>query len=318
MLIYIVGTGGGKMKAKIQKIALYSLPFIFMFLSMIYIYHQLKNEQFLSHDSSTQLKSLTITGHNIPFDPDTDWYEVALSTNETSLAINAEAKDKSATVKIFNNDDLTKHDEVYIYVTSKDHQIGKYTISYDNKTAMKYFNNNIDFCDKITSDYCLKFFKTKDKENILLFSYDYITTGGYPNINYITLNDKILFSKKLTNGVFNNIRIIDDTLLFTYYSEPNKLGLYAITTTGLVSLDKPVMDESFKDLYTYDYIYKNKTIYVKTRIPYKDKKELCKYKNDTLFEARYTIKYNNNIFSTPELTSSLKVSEYKIIKNIYC
>jgi hypothetical protein len=285
---------------------------------MIYIYHELNVGNKIEHNSSTLLKSLSITGHTIPFNPETDYYEVALATNETSLAINAEAKDKSATVKIFNNDDLTKHNEVYIYVTSKDHQIGKYTISYDNKTAMNYFNNNINYCDKITSDYCLKFFKTNDKENILLFSYDYITNNGYPNTNIITLNDKILFNKKLVNGIFNNYKILDDTFLFTYYSDPERIGIFAITTDGLVALDKPIIDNKLKNLYTYDYYYKNNIIYVKTRIPYKDKKEICKYNNDDLYEARYEISYKDNKFSNPKLISSLLVKEYKIIKNINC
>ena len=297
---------------------LYSLPFLCLFLSAIFIYHQLYKGISLNQSSSTRLKSLTITGHTIPFDPDTDYYEVALQTNETSLAIDAVAEDKGSTITIYNNDDLTKHDEVYIYVTSKDHHIGKYTISYGNKTAMKYFNNNVNFCDKITNDYCLKFFKSDSGENVLLFSYDYMTTNGYPNTNYITLNNKIFFNKKLVNGFFNNVVLMDDTLLFTYYSDPNKMGIMAITTTGLVSLDKPVIDTNLKDLYTYSYLYKNKTISVKTRIASEDKKVICKYKNDDLFEARYKIKYKDNTFSEPELTSSLKISEYKIIKNITC
>lgn len=156
----------------INKILMMIIPIlIFMFVSTI-IYNKLINKEIdIKDKGSTYLKELIIDNHDIVFNKNTEEYFISLNNNETSLSIKAIPEDNSAKVSIFNNDDLTKHDKVYIYVTSKDHEIKKYTINYNNKNAIIYFKTNVEGCSRIDSDYCLKFFNvnSNNNDNFLLF-----------------------------------------------------------------------------------------------------------------------------------------------------
>lgn len=289
---------------------------------MMVIHSSLGSSPYIaSKEGSSYLESLSIAGHEIDFDKYTDYYEISLNTNETSLSIVAIPENKSASVKIFNNDDLTKHDEVYIYVTSKDHDIRKYTIKYTNKSALKYFNSNIEECSKIEEDYCIKYFNTNDTyDHFLVFTYDSLTLEGYPKTNIITSNGKQVFKKSLKNGEFRNFNVINNKIIFTYnnYNERNKIALYGVDTNGNIILNKTIINNNLKNLYTYDFKYENNNIYLKTRITNLTHTYICSLKDTTVVEARYKIEYKNNKFKEPIMTSKLNAKEYKIIMNINC
>lgn len=298
------------------------VAFIVIFTNVI-IHKYLSTNLYISKKSgSTLLKSLTIENHEILFNPLENEYKISLSSEETSLSIIAEPEDKSATVKIFNNDDLTNHDAIYIYVTSKDHNIRKYTINYSNQTALQYFNERVDDCTKMASNYCLKFFNLRNNnyDYYLLFSYDTLTTDGYPNTNIISLNDKQIFRKKIVDAEFHNFNIIDNKVIFTYNSvkEPNKISLFGVDLQGNVVLDKTIINNNYKNLYIYDLTISPTKIKLKTRLPNTTKENVCKLNDNSIAEARYTINYNNSKFEEPTLDSQITVKEFKILMNINC
>ncbi len=309
---------------RIKRILIIIVPLWIVIIAFLLIHQRLSINLFTSskHQSSSYLKNLTIEGHPIDFDPNQDYYEISVTNEETSLAIKAETEDRSATVKIFNNDDLTNHNAVYIYVTSKDHDIRKYTISYNNKTAMHYFNENIDGCNNIESDYCIKYFDTKDKAktNYLMFTYDYLVADGYPHNNIININDVVFFNKTLVNAEFRNFNILDNNIVFTYNNskEKNKITIMSVNTDGKIIMNYPIINNKYKNLYTYSFQMEKNKINVKTRLVTLDKASICKLNNQELVEARYTIKYMNSKFIEPILDNKLTVLEYKILMNIKC
>ncbi len=308
-----------------QKIKMY-IPLTIIILiatfGCLYFYQKTNKKTYIDKKSSNYLKELKIENHNIDFDPLKDYYEITVDDSETSLSIIAEPLDKSAKVKIFNNDDLTKHNQIYIYVTSKDHDIHKYTISYNNETAERYFKNNIDDCTNINSEYCFKFFnlKNKDKDNFLFFSYDSLTTSGYPKTNIININNKQIFKKKLIDGEFRNFNIIDDKIIFTYNNkkDKNKIYLYGVDLNGNIVLNKTIVNQNYKNLYTYAIKISSQKLKLKTKITNLTKQYVCKIKNNDVIEARYDINYKNKQFEEPILTSKLSALEYKILMNIKC
>ena len=310
-------------KKKFNKAIFFTILLIITYVFAITIYFRLDKNHFLTKkNGSTYLKNLTIQGHEINFDKNRDYYEIALEQNETSLLIEAESESNTSTVTIYNNDDLTKHDNVYIYVTNKEKETRKYTIGYTNKSAYEYFNNNIDYCSKTADDYCIKFFNIRksNKDYFVLFSYDKLTNKGYPNTNIITVNDKEVFKRQIVNAEFRNFNLIDDKLIFTYNSteEKNKIYIFGFNFNGNIFIDKNIINEELKDLYTYYYKLDKNIITLKTRVTNSTKEYLCKLPNDTIVEARYTMKYKNGKFEKPVMTSSLNNLEYKLILNINC
>jgi len=308
----------------VKKVAIITAIIITTIIIIFIIHLLLSKKNFIKRKStSTELETLVIKGHNIEFEPTKDYYEIALSNNETSLSISAKAKSKSSKVKIYNNDDLTKHNEVYIYVTNKLGESKKYTIGYTNKNARKYFKSNIEDCNTIKDDYCIKFFNIKNSptDNFILFSYDKLTNDGYPKTNLITVNDKLVFKKNIIDAEFKNFNILDDgNIFFTYNStkEKNKIYLYGFNTTGNIYLNQIRANNNLKDLYTYNFEYKDNKIYLKTRVANLNQEYICKLNNDSIFEARYTMEYKTGSFNEPVMTSKLTTLEYKIIMNITC
>lgn len=308
--------------SKIRKIITYSAPIILLVFFTVFMYTRFNSNKYIKKDGSTELSNLTILNHEIDFSPDKDYYEIYLENGETSLAIDATTKDKSATVKIFNNEDLTKHNEVYIYVTSKNHDIKKYTIAYNNITAIKYFKNNIKDCDKVDSGYCIKFFNTDDsiEDNFLLFSYDNLTKDGYPKTNTISINDTKVFSKSIVNAVFKNFRVLDNNIIFTYNGKDikDRIYLFAVNTKGKIILDKTIMNENKPALFIYYYKFDNDIMNIKSRYTVLTKEKLCTFNSNVVMEERYTINYSNKKFDKPKLNSSLTVGEYRLLNNIKC
>ena len=308
----------------VKKVALITSIIISTILIITIMHLLLSGKHFIKKKStSTRLDNLTIKGHDIEFDPNKDYYEISLNNNETSLSISATAESKSSKIKIYNNDDLTKHNEVYIYVTNKLGETKKYTIGYTNKNARKYFKANIETCNTIEDDYCIKYFNAnKSKiDNYILFTYDSLTNEGYPKTNLITVNDKLVFKKSIVDAEFKNFNILDDgTVLFTYNSskEKNKIYLYGFNTAGKVNLNKIIANNNLKDLYTYAFHFNENIISIKTRITNLDNDNICKLKDDSIFEARYIIEYKTGSFNEPVMTSKLTTLEYKIIMNITC
>ena len=291
--------------------------------AIIFVYFSLNKKHYIKKEAgSTYLKSLTINGHEINFNKEQDYYEIALEQNETSLLIDAVAENKTSTVSIYNNDDLTLHDNVYIYVTNKEKQTRKYTIGYTNRNAIEYFTNNIDYCSKIDDDYCIKYFNLRksNKDYFVLFSYDKLTNKGYPNTNIITVNDKQIFKRKIVNAEFRNFKLIDDKLIFTYNStaEKNKIYIFGFNFKGNILIDKTIINNKLNNLFTYYYKLDNDVITLKTKVVSPTKEYLCNLSNDTIVEARYTIKYKNGKFEEPIMTSYLNNLEYKLIMNINC
>lgn len=308
----------------IKKVAIITSIIITTLIIIFIIHLLLSKKRFVKKIStSTELETLFIKGHDIEFEPSKDYYEIALNTNETSLSIRATSKSKSSKIKIYNNDDLTKHNEVYIYVTNKLGETKKYTIGYTNKNARKYFKTNVDICNQINDDYCIKFFNTKNSKDdeFILFSYDKLTNEGYPKTNLISINDKLVFKKNIIDAEFKNFNILDDgNIFFTYNStkEKNKIYLYGFNTNGNIFLNQIKANNKLKELYTYYFDYKDNKIYLKTRIANLKEENVCKLNDNSIFEARYTMEYKNGSFSEPFMTSKLTTLEYKIIMDITC
>ena len=299
------------------------LLLLIIFIAIMLVYYTLDNKRLIKKENgSIYLKSLTIQGHEIDFNKEKDYYEIALEPNETSLVINAESESKTSKVSIYNNDDLTLHKNVNIYVTNKEKQTKVYTIGYTNRTAYDYFSNNIDYCSKIDDDYCIKYFNLREdnEDHFVLFSYDLLTNKGYPNTNIITVNDKQIFKRQIVNAEFRNFQLLDDKLIFTYNSvdEKNKISIFGFNFKGKIIIDRSLINDNLPNLYTYYYKLDKNTITLKTKYVTPTKENLCKLTDDTIVEARYTIKYRNGKFSEPEMTSSLTNLEYKIIMNINC
>ena len=306
----------------VEKTLLFFIPIISCTIMTIIIYNKIYINNFdVSKSGSTYLKNITIEGHNIKFSKKKYEYTIFLNNNETSLNITAEPVDRSANIKIVNNDDITSHDKVYIYVTSKDHKVRKYTINYNYRQSFYYYMKNIDNCNKIEANYCIKYFNIKDSKykQSLLFTHDYINSNGYPNTNYITINDHKIFSKNLKNAEFRNINIYGNNIVLTYNNKnENKLSLYGFNVDGIVFFDYNILDEELKNINIYNVKYNKNNIYVKTRINNTSKKNICKLKDEDIVEVRYKINYKDNKFSKPIKTSHLTNLEYKILMNIDC
>lgn len=221
---------------------------------------------------------------------------------------------------IFNNDDLTKHDKIHIYVTNKNNNSSIYTIEYTNSNTSTYLKDNVKFCDFTTNNYCIKYYNSDNKIDYLFFTYDNLTNKGYPNTNIISINNKIIFKKKLINAEFDNFNIFNNILLFTYNNEneKNKLNLFALNTEGKVLIDKQIINTDLSKLFIYSMKVKENIIYVNTMIPNLSKENICKMTDDTIVEARYTISTNNGNLDNPIIKSKLSAKEYKIIMNIKC
>ena len=295
--------GGGIIKNLniINKITIISLILCITIIICFFITYKLSEKNYIKkQEGSTLLEELVINGHDIKFNPEKFYYEISLNDNETSLSINAKTISKSSTINIFNNDDLTKHDKVHIYVTNKNHDTSIYTIKYTNTNAnaYSYFENNIASCESINEKTCIKYFSNEYSDNYLLFTYDYMTTKGYPNTNIISINDKIVFKYKLVNAEFSNFYTLNNIVLFTYNNEneKNKMNLFAVDTNGKVLMNSSIINNKLKNLYIYNF----------------------RVKDDDIVEARYTIQFNKNKFDTPIMKSYLSAKEYKILMNIKC
>ena len=88
----------------------------------------------LSNDKT--LANLTVSGYSLPFDKDTNYYDLRIKNNEESLSIIATPNDEKAKVTIEGNENLVNGSIIKIMVQAEDKEIGRYFINIEKK------NNN--------------------------------------------------------------------------------------------------------------------------------------------------------------------------------
>lgn len=155
--------------------------------------------------SDNKLKSLTISGYTIKFDPNKDTYSLEVENNVTSLNVTAEANDSKSTVSIKGNTSLkVGTNNITITVTAENNSVKIYTVKVvrksangTNTTTSKSSENRIK--SLIIAEGSLSPVFSKDVN-----SYDIVVAS---DVNKLTLNSTLVDSKS-TLKVYNNENFI--------------------------------------------------------------------------------------------------------------
>ena len=124
-----------------------------------------------ARSKDNKLKSLTIEGYEIPFDPATNEYELSVKNEVTNLDVKAVANDSSAKVDITNNPLNVGLNKIVIKVTAEDESKNEYVINVtrknDNPTVtIDKFKDIVDATTKDTIEVLVGNKEIITKENL--------------------------------------------------------------------------------------------------------------------------------------------------------
>lgn len=182
-----------------------------------------------ARSKDNKLKSLTIEGYELAFDPGSNEYELSVKNEVTSLVVNAIANDQNAKVDITNNPLVVGLNKIIIKVTAEDESINEYVINVTRNNDNPAIT--IDKFKEVADS------TTKDTIEVLVGTNDIITKEELETIKSSKKNvifahyedNKLIYAWHLLNEDIKTDVPFNTKVLFTSQnaSKINKITNYA-------------------------------------------------------------------------------------------